>query len=214
MSFVDVRFPEKWALDAVRSVHWDTEIITTRNQREKRNGAFANPRYSWDLSMSAKTPAERAEFDDWWMALRGPEHTFPFRDPADHELDRQTIGIGDGTTDMFQIIRTFSVGSLSHDRAITMPVTETVLVWVNEVAMLTGWSVDRATGLIEFDTPPAESAVIEAACEFDVRVRFNQAALDWQIADKNNVRGYIWICPGLKLIEVVGETDVEESGPV
>ena len=50
-----------------------------------------------------------------------------------------------------------------------------------------------------------DGAVVEASCTFDVPVRFNQAALDWQIAGKNPSRGYLWVCPGLSLIEVIGE---------
>lgn len=205
MSFIDERFPEKWALDAVRSILWANEIVATRNQRESRNSPFAFPRYEWDLSMSAKVGRARAEFDDWFLVMRGQENTFPLRDPADYTVERQAIGAGDGATKTFQLVKTHSVGNAAFAREILTPVTGSVHVWVNGIEQVSGWAVGRTTGIVTFDTAPAESAVIEAACMFDVRVRFNQPRLDWKIAEKNGSKGYLWVCPGLKLIEAFGE---------
>lgn len=205
MSFVDERFPEKWALDAVRSILWVNEIVATRNQRESRNSPFAFPRYEWDLSMAAKAGRARAEFDDWFLVMRGQEHTFPLRDPADYTVARQTIAAGDGATKTFQLVKTHAVGNATFAREILTPVTSSVHVWVNGIEQVSGWSVGRTTGIVTFDVAPAESAVIEAACTFDVRVRFNQVRLDWKIVEKNVAKGYLWVCPGLKLIEILGE---------
>lgn len=74
-------------------------------------------------------------------------------------------------------------------------------VWVNDVEQLSGWSVSRTTGRVTFTVAPADSAAVDASCTFDVRVRFNQARLDWRIAEKNVAKGFLWVCPGLKLIE-------------
>jgi uncharacterized protein (TIGR02217 family) len=205
MSFIDERFPEKWALDAVRSILWVNEIVATRNQRESRNTPFAFPRYEWDLSMAAKVGRARAEFDDWFLVMRGQEHTFPLRDPADYTVPRQRIATGDGATKTFQLVKTHTVGATAFDREIQTPVTSSVRVWVNGVEQLSGWSVSRTTGIVTFTAAPADGAVIEATCAFDMRVRFNQAQLDWRIAEKNVSKGYLWVCPGLKLIEVIGE---------
>lgn len=205
MSFIDERFPEKWALDAVRSILWVNEIVATRNQRESRNSPFAFPRYEWDLSMSAKVGRARAEFDDWFLVMRGQEHTFPLRDPADYTMPRQVIASGDGATKEFQLIKTHTVGAASFDREILTPVTSSVRVWVNDVEQVSGWSAGRTTGKVTLTVAPADEAVIEAACTFDMRVRFNQPRLDWKIAGKNVSKGYLWVCPGLKLIEAFGE---------
>jgi len=205
VSFYDERFPEKWALDAVRSINWMNEVVAPRNQREVRNTPVAEARYSWDLSMSAKTGTERLEFDAWFLAMNGQQHTFVHRDPADDQLARQTIGTGTGAALTFQLVKTYSVGLASYSRNIRRPVTSTVRVWVNGVEQVSGWSVSRTTGIITFGSAPADGAVVQASCDFDVPVRFNQAKLDWQIAGKNATRGFLWVCPGLSLIEVIGE---------
>ncbi len=205
MSFVDTRFPERWALDAVRAIRWQNEIGATRNQRERRNTPFATARYSWDLSMAAHMSSQRAQFDNWFLAMWGQEHTFPFRDPADYTLAAQTIALGTGALKTFQIIKSHTIGATTYDRNITTPVTATVQVWINGALQSSGWTVSRTTGIITFASAPAEDAVIAAACQFDVPVRFNQDSLEWAIADKNTANGYIWTCPGLKLLEVVGE---------
>lgn len=205
MSFVDINFPEKWALDAERSIVWQNEIVATRNHREARNTPMAAPRYAWDLSMNAKRAAERAEFDDWFLAMQGQQHTFALRDPADHVMARQQVGTGDGTTTEFQLVKTYTKGSASFAREIVRPVTTTVQVWVNDILQESGVTVGRTTGLLTFSVAPAGDAVVEAACTFDVPVRFNQASLAWRIVEKNPSRGFLWICPGLSLIEVIGE---------
>jgi uncharacterized protein (TIGR02217 family) len=46
-------------------------------------------------------------------------------------------------------------------------------VYKNAVLQTTGVSVDAATGLVTFSTPPAAGQVITASFQFDVPVRFD-----------------------------------------
>lgn len=203
MSFVDVRFPDKWALDAVRSVRFLTEIVAPKNNRESRNNPQAEARYTWDLSMTAKLADERLEFDAWFLAMGGQLSSFAFRDPADSTMPRQAIGTGAGVQTQFQITKTYAVGAATYARQIRRPVTSSVRVWVAGAEVVSGWTVSRTTGIVEFSAAP--TGAVEVACTFDVPVRFNQSSLDWQIAGKNPTRGYLWVCPALALIEVIGE---------
>ena len=41
-----------------------------------------------------------------------------------------------------------------------------------------GWSVDTATGVVTFDSAPAEGVILTAGFSFDVPVRFDTDALD------------------------------------
>lgn len=51
-------------------------------------------------------------------------------------------------------------------------------VALNEVEQLTGWSVDEATGVVTFDTPPDPGAIVTAGFAFDVPVRFDSDIMD------------------------------------
>lgn len=204
MTFIDQRLPEKYALQAVASDDWTVEIVETMNRRERRNLPTADPRRAWDLSVNAKLPDERAELHQWFMAMRGPFHSFAFRDPADYVMARQAlVSLGDSPDVSFQLAKAYTIGAETYRRTITKPVVATVQVWVGGVLQGSGWSVSRTTGVITFAAPPG--AAVEAACEFDVPVRFAQPRLSWTRVDRNVARGDLWMCDELSLIEVIGE---------
>lgn len=205
MTFIDKRLPEKYALQAVATDDWQAEIVVALNRRESRNLPSENPRLEWDLSVSAKTSAEREELRAWFMAMNGPIHSFAFRDPGDHCASRGQIGVGDGTTKTFQLTKAYAVGSATYIRPITRPIVASVGVWVNGIEQSSGWSAGRTTGGVTFTVAPAGSAIIEAACEFDVPVRFLQSRLSWRRVDRNPSRGDLWMCDAMNLIEVIGE---------
>lgn len=205
MSFIDQRFPEKYAYGAVASDDWMVEIVETLNRREQRNAPFADPRRSWDLSTTGRIQSERDGLHKWFLAMRGPFHAFAFRDFADYRLAREQVATGDGSTAEFQISKGYNVGSATYRRQITKPVLDTVSVWVNGALQVSGYTVSRLTGAITFAAPPGEGASIEVACEFDVPVRFAQGRLSWAAVNRNDAEGLVYVCSELSLIEVLGE---------
>lgn len=205
MSFIDTRFPERYAYGAVATDDWMAEIVDTSNRHEHRNQPVADPRRSWDLSTTGKTKEQKAGIRDYFMAMRGPVHSFPFRDLFDYECERSTVATGDGTTTAFQLVKPYTIGSETYSRPITKPIVSTVRVWVNGIEQLAGWSVARLTGLVTFTVAPADSATIEASFEFDVPVRFAENRLSWRAENRNASLGLIFFCDSLNLIEVLGE---------
>ncbi len=204
MTFIDQRLPEKYALQAVASDDWTVEIVETMNRRERRNLPSADPRRAWDLSVNAKLTDERAELHKWFMAMRGPFHSFAFRDPADYAMARQAlVSLGDSPDVSYQLVKAYTIGAETYRRTVTKPVTASVRVWVGGVLQASGWSVSRTTGVITFAAAPG--AAVEASCEFDVPVRFAQSRLSWTRVDRNVARGDLWMCDELSLIEVIGE---------
>ena len=47
-----------------------------------------------------------------------------------------------------------------------------VMISLDGVQTLSGWTVDTSSGLVTFDAPPAADVVITAGFEFDCPVRF------------------------------------------
>lgn len=213
MSFIDQRFPEMYAYGCVASDDWRVEIVETLNRREQRNAPIAHPRRSWDLSTTGRIPEERTGLHQWFLAMRGPLHAFAFRDPADFRLTRSVLTEGDGGTSAFQLTKAYTIGSETYQRPLTLPVTSTVRVWVNAVEQSSGWIVDRLTGIVSFSSAPADGAAIEAACDFDVPVRFAQSRLSWR-APTRTAEGLLWYCDALELIEVFDvPCEQDESSP-
>jgi uncharacterized protein (TIGR02217 family) len=136
------------------------------------------------------------ELVTFFEARRGRMHGFRFRDPVDWKscapsqavsaMD-QPLGVGDGETKAFQLAKRYASGGVFRDRVIAKPVEGTVLAAVDGVAITT-FGVDWATGLVTFDTPPAEGAVLTAGFEFDVAVRFDADRLDMALAGHDAVR--------------------------
>jgi uncharacterized protein (TIGR02217 family) len=123
-------------------------------------------------------------------------HGFRFRDPVDWKscapsqapaATDQALGIGDGETREFQLIKRYTSGGIFRDRRIEKPVEDTVLVAVNGAVML-ALEVDLQTGVVTFEEAPVEGAVLTAGFEFDVAVRFDTDRLDVMLVGHDAVR--------------------------
>lgn len=211
MTFVDARLPKKYGYGTVGGPKFFTEVVETSNKREFRNRVWRDARRRYDLSVSARTQAEAQELHNFHSAMGGRENSFRYWDPLDYQISDNTIGVGDGTTKAFQIIKTYTVGSASHDRTIDKIVADTLVVKVNDVILPDGspssYSVNLNTGIITFDAAPANGHVVQVTCEFDVCVRFVEDELRWTAIDSHGVPpdNYLWRPESLTLIEVIGE---------
>jgi hypothetical protein len=94
-------------------------------------------------------------------------------------------------------------------RNITKPVSGTVLVGIDNVDQSSGWSVDAATGIITFSSPPAQGTLITAGFEFDVPSRF-ETNLDELLGIRHDdfSSGDI---DELNLVELISELPVYED---
>lgn len=169
----------------VSSPRWSTEIVAVDSGAETVNQRWANPLMRFTLPEAVRDMTVFNAVRDHWLVMRGPVHTWPWRDPLDFasvSLDEpnqvpvissidQVIGTGDGVTTNFQLVKTYTRGAQSYTRTIRLPVLNTVTVSIdsNEV---TNYTVSRPGGVITFDTAPLVGEVIMAGFLFDVEVRF------------------------------------------
>jgi len=98
---------------------------------------------------------------------------FRFKDWSDYKVESVQIGVGDDSTTEFQLVKIYSSGPVAVSRDITKPVAGSVDIYVDSILQSSGVSVDTATGIVTFTTPPAMDEVITADFEFDVPVRFD-----------------------------------------
>lgn len=171
------------------SPRWSTKIAMVDSGSEQIAQQWEHPLNRYVLPEAVRDMTIFQSVRDHWLVMRGPAFTWPFRDPLDfasRPLDRpneqpvvtdedQIIGTGDGVTNKYQLIKTYTVGGESYTRTIYLPVVSSVVVKLhyNELdPPPPGWTVDRETGIITFDFAPVGGRLITAGFLFDVPVRF------------------------------------------
>ena len=176
------RFPDRISRGARIKVARKTQIVGLVDGREERNASWRNSRRSYDVGFNVRTPDDLAEVIAFHEARRGRLGAFRFRDWLDYKSSLpsqpvaatdQVIGTGDGASDEFQLIKAYGDAAGEWVRTIRYPVPGSVLIAFDGVEQASGWTVDATTGLVTFDTAPAEDVEITAGFEFDVPVRFD-----------------------------------------
>jgi uncharacterized protein (TIGR02217 family) len=185
-AFHDVRFPTDISFGSGGGPGFSTSIVEMASGAEQRNVNWAAARAEYDIGTGLRSEDDVAEVIHFFRARRGRAHGFRFKDWADFKSCKpsetitpndQQIGVGDGITAEFQLIKTYSDLAGDHVRDIQKPVADTVRIALDYAEELSGWTLDAATGRIVFDTPPAHGVVINAGFEFDVPVRFDSDRL-------------------------------------
>lgn len=187
--FIDEYMPEAVpGYPCVSAPRTNTNITVTSGGRENRNQLWEHPLRKFILPEAAGRQWEVIEgLTKHWYVTRGPAFSFPWTDPLDFascDLDKpnktptialgdQLIGTADGIADTFQLVKTYTVGAYSYTRQIHLPMLDTVLIGVDGVlASPSSYTLSRPGGVLQFDLPPEDAAVITAGYLFDVEVRF------------------------------------------
>jgi uncharacterized protein (TIGR02217 family) len=198
MPFHNIRFPLDVALGARGGPERATDIVTLASGREERNSRWAQSRRRYNAGYGVKSRADMQAVLAFFEERRGRFHSFLWRDALDHSSNGpQALGIGDGDAVAFQLSKSYGASFDPYVRPITKPVGETVTVTVDGVA--TGaFTVSETTGVVTFDDPPADGAVLLAEFEFDVPVRFDMDRLDIELSSFDAADA-----PAIPLIEVL-----------
>lgn len=190
MAFHDVRFPTAIAFGSNGGPERRTEIVSLASGREERNTPWAHSRRRYDAGYGVRSLDDLHDVVAFFEARRGRLHGFRWRDALDHASGPpsaaisptdQALGTGDGTTVSFQLAKTYVSGGESYRRPITKPVAGSVRAALDGTES-TGFSVDPASGVLTFDTPPGAGVALTAGFAFDTPVRFDVDALSINLA--------------------------------
>jgi uncharacterized protein (TIGR02217 family) len=167
-----------------RAPAFATGVVANYSGKEVRIARQSNPRRTWELSYSMLRQGpfmggnftEAAQLEGFFNSRQGAFDSFLYSDPDDNAVTSQTIGIGDGATVQFQLIRAYG----GADEPILAPHNVTSLT-VDGVAKINGtdygvgnWE-NGATppGTINFFTgAPAAGKLIVASFTYYFPVRF------------------------------------------
>tara|TARA_R100001143_G_scaffold63117_1_gene68583 strand:- start:313 stop:1287 length:975 start_codon:yes stop_codon:yes gene_type:complete len=190
MGFHEVQFPTGYSYGTQGGPAFNTSIIVTDSGYEQRVARWDGARRRYNVREDVKSYSDIAEILEFYTARQGAAFGFRFKDfldctssatgldpslgGADPDDEDQEIGVGDGSTQQFQLIKKYTSGPTTRTRTITKPVSGTVVVAIDGVNQASGWTVDTTTGVITFTSAPAIDEVITAGFEFDVPVRFGE----------------------------------------
>jgi uncharacterized protein (TIGR02217 family) len=187
-SFHDVRFPTAISFGATGGPERRVEIVTMTSGEERRNMRQSRSRRRFDSGTGLRALDDLGEIVAFFEARRGALHAFRFRDPFDHkssglgdepESMDQEIGIGDGQSSAFQLVKVYGGGAEAYRREITLAVAASVRVAVDGFELdASAFSTDALTGIVTLDAAPEPGSVVTAGFMFDIAARFDTDRLE------------------------------------
>ena len=192
MAFDNVRFPTAISRGGSGGPERRTDVVTTASGREQRNARWANSKRRYDAGYGVKSLDDIQATVAFFEERRGRLHAFRWKDHADYKscaasatptATDQEIGIGNGVTASFQLVKKYGSGLRDYSRNIAAPVAATVLVAINST-ITNFFNIDDQTGIVTFTAGhiPLAGQVITAGFEFDVPVRFDTDAITINLA--------------------------------
>ncbi len=193
MGFHEVRFPANLSFGSVGGPERRTDIVTLTNGFEERNTPWAHARRRYDAGVGMRSLDDIETLISFFEARMGQLHGFRWKDWSDYKSSAasaavdfrdQLIGMGDGVTRVFPLVKVYQSGEGRYARPISKPVSGTVRVGLadTEQCEAVDFTVDTASGEITFASAPGLDEQVTAGFEFDVPVRFDTDAIQTSVA--------------------------------
>lgn len=173
---------------------FSTRISKRTSGREVRAANYAYPLYAFELTYEVLRAAtayqELQQLMGFFLQRQGQFDSFLYLDPTDHLVASQVIGVGDGVTTTFPLIRDLGgwvepIGAAANTPTVTVGGT-----------VQAGWTI--AGNLLTFGSAPAAGAQIQVAnLEFYFVCRF----LD-DVQDYENWSNDLWLLKSCKFTSV------------
>lgn len=187
-AFHELLFPPDISYTSAGGPKFKTTIFTADSGFEQRNIDWSNSRAEYDVSHGIKRQEQMDVLTAFFYARRARAFGFRFKDWNDYTLNQQVIGVGDGTTKTFQIIKTYTSAQSESGETYTFTRKIVKINWDTIAGLTVGVSVKTApgdytvnhnNGEITFTVAPPNTAQIKiGAGEFHVPVRFDTDHLD------------------------------------
>jgi uncharacterized protein (TIGR02217 family) len=176
--------------------------------RELRVIDQVNPIWTWTLTYEilrdehdTRGPgALGAGFDElrtlagFFLQQQGAFAPFMFDDPTDDNVLAQSIGTGDSSTLVFQLVRNF--GGFSEP--VVAPNVVSAIYFDGVLQSSSGYTVDATTGLVTFTTAPPAGQAITVDFTYYFRVRFADDTAEFE-----NFMYQLWSLKQVKLQSVL-----------
>lgn len=185
-----LRFPVDISYGSSGGPGYSTDVVMVSSGYETRNINWTEARHTYNAAFGIRDELYLRELVEFFHACKGKAFGFRYKDWSDYNsLDKtatvsssisdtdQLLGVGNDIQVEFQLVKNYTYGFVTI-RNIQKPVTGTTVIAIGGVNQPTGWSIDTTTGIITFDTAPADTLDVTAGYEFDVPCRFDTDMLN------------------------------------
>lgn len=180
---IDVEFPSEVGKQAQRTIQ--RNVITVQNKYGFRQNSSNDPDGGLRLFTFQRRLLNDTDFNevrDFYIGSNHGAEGFQFDDWKDNSIDEGYVATGDGIEDSFNLIKRYEITTVVDiDRRIFYP--SNIQVFFDDVEQMSGWSWNATTFQLDFTSPPGDTVVITASCDFLIPVIFN--------AELTNVNDYL-----------------------
>lgn len=177
--FVEVQLPLNFSRESTFGPEFATIVIDTDSGQTNRISQFIEGLQRFKIENPVKPITEMDELLHFFHARRGRLIGFRFQDYLANSVVNETFAVANGVLTEFQLLRTFTSGSVGRVKTIFKPV-DSIIVYVNGVESVTA-IVDYTIGTVTFPSPPADAAILSWTGSYDIPVRFDTDILTMQI---------------------------------
>lgn len=210
MSFFEAEFPRAIGFQRVGGQGFNTAIVAVQSGQEQRNRSWAFARAEYQASLV--TPASAVGNTDafieavrtFFLMVSGMADGFRFFDHLDYQAVNEPMVLVSGS--IWQLQKTYSLGGRTYVRAITKPITSSVVNYqganlINTVSITSGGTasaVDHQTGQVTFSSV---SGTPHASFQYHIPVRLTSDKFEPEVEASSSANRIIkW--NSLGLIEV------------
>jgi len=180
-----------WSM--IKIPQWRTKIQSAASGKEYRSSFFSYPIYqiklTYEILRATTALPELQQLIGLFNLMQGSFDNFLYSDPTDNSVTAQALGVGDGTTTKFQLVRAYGANTEP-----VMNVNAIAGVYLNGVAT-TAYTID-SYGLITFTTAPLAAVVITWTGTYYYRCRF--------VADSNEFENFMYQLWFIKSLDLYG----------
>ena len=151
---------------------FNTSVLSTDGGVTSTNQNWSYPLIQGQVGYGLQSKANLDSVIAFFWARRGRFRGFLFRDWSDYTFTAQNIGTGNGSTQNFQIVKTYADTVLPFSRIIKRPIEADLLVYLNGVLSApANWTL-LSGGIVRFTVAPAAAVVVTVSGTFDIAMQF------------------------------------------
>ena len=175
MTFLEQRLELGLNYGATYGPRFNTAIATSANGIEQRRAIWSNPLITVQLGDRRVNQSELDYLLAFHASTKGAFAGFRIRDWSDYKSGLTAIGTGNGSLQTWQLVKRYTVDTVTVTRAIAKPIDGTLKVYLDGDEVLTGWTCDYTTGVLSTELTGA----IIVSFDYDVPVRFEEDKIDF-----------------------------------
>lgn len=202
-SHIESKMPSEQSYFLIANPKSKSSFVNTESMKHARFSSYGkNLLLEFDMQARDILYGDSSEsafnnFIKFYLCVaQGSLNSFRLKYDLDYQITNQQIGIGDGVKTQFQVYKEYISGSLTYKKTIKKLVLGTVSITQSTGSIL--YTVDYNTGMITFNSAPANGVIIRCTCEFDYMVRFESSKLETSLDVNYGTYGL----SDIKLIEV------------